>query len=85
MSNNEVKQDSKYWARQYDKYAYMIKSLERQLEETNAFTPEWEELYSLLLDTQEKLDETSYLSFKARHEESTADIEARQSEIMKRE
>lgn len=80
MSNNEVKQDSKYWARQYDKYALMIKSLERQLEETNAFTPEWEELYSLLLDTQEKLEGTIYPSFKARHNEIVSEIEARQNE-----
>lgn len=33
----------------------MIKSAERQLEETDVFTPEWEERYSLLLDLQEKV------------------------------
>lgn len=53
-NGNGVKMDAQYWERQRRKYELMIKSAERQLEETDVLTPEWEERYSLLLDLQEK-------------------------------
>lgn len=53
-NGNGVKMDARYWERQRRKYELMIKSAERQLEETDVLTPEWEERYSLLLDLQEK-------------------------------
>ena len=56
MAENEngVKMDARYWEKQREKYALMVKSIARQLEETDVLTPEWEERYSLLLDLQEK-------------------------------
>lgn len=56
MAENEngVKMDARYWEKQREKYALMVKSIARQLEETDVLTPEWEERYSLFLNLQEK-------------------------------
>ena len=46
---------SDYWNQERNKYQYMIRSLERELEEQNAGTSMWDAIYQRLLSTQEKL------------------------------
>ena len=69
LRESSTKHDSRYWERIRERYALAARSLERQLESLDAFSAEWEECYSLLLDAREKAGDAVLKRYEALKDE----------------
>ena len=64
-----MNKDSKYYEMMRQRCIYAKRSLERKLETLDAYSPEWEECYSQILETTDEMFKYSTLQCGAVREE----------------